>query len=86
MDGALVKSLAVVAIGVFLLRVGWNNWRHRHDDRAIPWLEREMLGFTDEKPLPRTGFDRASRYAQAALGLGLGSFLAVAGLAGFLTL
>jgi hypothetical protein len=79
-EGAVIlKGLGFVAIGVLLLWVGWNNWKHR-DTVTIPWIEDKILAATDEEPLPRTRFDGISRRIQAVLGLVFGLFFLAIGI------
>ena len=75
----ILKGILAFAIGMVLLWVGWNNWRHR-DTEAIPWIEDKILAITAEEPLLRSGFDRVSRRLQAAFGLVLGLFFSAIGL------
>ena len=82
MEGEIIlKGGIACLIGVLLLGVGRANWRHR-DSEAAPWLENCVLA-DGQDTLPRTRFDRWWRRIQAGLGVILGSFFLVAGIAIF---
>jgi hypothetical protein len=75
----ILKGFLALGIGLLLLWVGWNNWVHR-DTEAIPWIEDQILGLTNEEPHPRSKFDQVSRRVQAGFGLVLGLFFSFIGL------
>ena len=69
-----------LAIGAPLTWTGWRHWRLR-DQETISVLEAAILRTTGQDTLPRTRFDRVFGRVQAVLGLVLGPFFLLAGLA-----
>ena len=76
----MLSGLIAIGIGALLTWIGWQHWRLRHQE-TISVIEAAILRATGDDPLPLTKFDRSFSRVQAVLGLVLGPFFLVAGLA-----
>ena len=76
----MTAGLIALLMGVTLTYVGWRHWSFRKQD-TISVLEAGLLKAAGEDPLPRTKIDRILTYVQAVLGLILGPFFFLCGIA-----
>jgi TRAP-type C4-dicarboxylate transport system permease small subunit len=67
----MIAGLVYVAVGLLLVWVGWNHWRHRRQE-TVSVLEAAILKAADEDPLSPTRLDWFLKYLQAILGFTLG--------------
>lgn len=75
----MIAALFFLALGTFLLGIGWRHWRYRKGE-TVSLIEAAILKTTGEEPLPRTRLDKFLTQAQAVLGLLFGAFFLLIGI------
>jgi hypothetical protein len=76
----MTGALTAVVIGLLLFAVAVVNWRNRRNHR-ISLIEGVVMKIADQRPLPLTRFDRVFQWFQIVMGIILGSFFAIVGIA-----
>ncbi len=80
MDWALIVGIISLTVGVLLFWVGLGHWRSRKKE-SVSVIETTLLDWWGKEPLPLTKLDWFLKYLQAILGLTLGPFFALLGIA-----
>jgi hypothetical protein len=76
----MIAAAFFVALGAFLMWLGWRHWRFRKQE-TISVLEAAILHVTGEKPPPRTKGDRILSVVHTILCFLLGPFFMLVGIA-----
>lgn len=84
MEGAVILSLVILAMGAFFCCLAVLGWRHPSED-SISLLEAGILAATGEEPLPLTRFDRALQRFQLVMMTIFGPLMVLVGGFGFLS-